>query len=73
MEKCVVTRRCVALWFGSVVPDSRGAATAVRRALRSAGLAPWPETEAELFYRENGTLLIARPRSDTAARADLTK
>ena len=73
MEKCVVMRRCVALWFGSVVPDSRGAAAAVRRALRSVGLAPWPETEAELFYRENGTLLIARPRTDTAARADLTK
>ncbi len=73
MEKCFVTRRCVALWFGSVVPDSRGAAAAVRRALRCAGLKPWPETEAELFYRENGTLLIARPRPDAPVRANAAK
>lgn len=72
MEKCCVSREYVALWFSTVVPDSRGAATAIRRALRCEGLEPWPEAEAELFSRAGGTLLIAHPRSNSTLRADTT-
>lgn len=72
MEKCCVSREYVALWFSTVVPDSRGAAAAIRRALRCEGLEPWPEAEAELFSRAGGTLLIAHPRSNSTLRADTT-
>ena len=34
----------------------------VRLCLRSAGLRPWGDMEAELFESGNGCLLLARPR-----------
>lgn len=40
----------------------------VRLCLRSAGLRPWGDMEAELFESGNGCLLLARPRSPRQRR-----
>ena len=40
----------------------------VRLCLRSAGLRPWGDMEAELFESSSGCLLLARPRSPRQRR-----
>ena len=40
----------------------------VRLCLRSAGLRPWGDMEAELFESGSGCLLLARPRSPRQRR-----
>ena len=40
----------------------------VRLCLRSAGLRPWGDMEAELFESGSGCLLLARPRSPRQQR-----
>ena len=40
----------------------------VRLCLRSAGLRPWTDMEAELFETGRGCLLLARPRSPRQRR-----
>ena len=40
----------------------------VRLCLRSAGLRPWGDMEAELFESGSGCLLLARPRSPQQRR-----
>lgn len=40
----------------------------VRLCLRSAGLRPWDDMEAELFESGSGCLLLARPRSPRQRR-----
>lgn len=40
----------------------------VRLCLRSAGLLPWGDMEAELFESGSGCLLLARPRSPRQRR-----
>lgn len=40
----------------------------VRLCLRSAGLRPWGDMEAELFESDSGCLLLARPRSPRQRR-----
>lgn len=41
----------------------------VRLCLRSAGLRPWGDMEAELFESGSGCLLLARPRSPRQRRS----
>lgn len=54
--------RAVAIWFiGEAPPPPKKSLALVRGALRSAGLSPWPRTEAELFTRGGEALFIARP------------
>ena len=60
---CVMqtSERAVAIWFAEEPPSRRRLMALVRGALKTAGFAPWPVTEADCFRLGNETLLIARP------------
>lgn len=72
MTRICVSPHYVALRFSHIVPSAPMAAAAIRRALRSEGLKPWPEADAEVFSLGGDTLVIARMREKCAAHADST-
>ena len=66
METEFVTSDSVAISLADgETADIRGM---VRLCLRSAGLRPWGDMEAELFESGSGCLLLARPRSPRQRR-----
>lgn len=73
MNRLCVSPRFVALRFSHIVPSAAMAAAAIRRALRSEGLAPWQTAEAEVFSAGGSTLVIARPREKKPLCTDSTK
>lgn len=73
MTRICVSPHYVALRFSHIVPSAPMAAAAIRRALRSEGLKPWPEADAEVFSLGGDTLVIARMREKCAARTESTE